>query len=503
MIHDREFESHNGHHNGLGRHSKTLRDYAGIYFRHRRLATLAFFGTLLGVTLVSFLYVAKLYKSEMQVLVKHQRTDPLITPRSVSELFDVSNDIVSEEEVNNEVNLLQAEDLLRKVVLDTGLQNRQTLSYHLFRWAYSPDEWLEHATRKLAKDLKVEAETKTHLIDVTYRSDDPRVAANVLSSLAKFYMEKHLEVHRPPKALDFFEKETADYQKQLADSETKLADYDRSANAVSSELEKDSTVQKIADFTANLGHIRANVGATQRQIQDLEQQLGATPSRLKTQEQSTDAYMLLDQDKSTLLNLELKRTELLTKYDPSHPLVQQVEQQIVEARAAVAQAEKEPTVATTTDHDPTYELLREELAKSKASLAMYQGQEEATLAVLRDMRVKAVDLDDKALMQKDLLRAARADEDNYLLYRRKREEARISDAMDTQQMVNVAVAQPPTAPSLPILSPWLVEFIGVILAVLMAIGSVFAADYLTPSFQTPDEVTEILEVPIFASIPRN
>jgi uncharacterized protein involved in exopolysaccharide biosynthesis len=499
MIPDQEY----GNTNGFGARSKTVRDYLGILFRHRRLLIFAFLGTLAGVTLISFTYVANLYQAEMQILVKHQRTDPLMTPRSISELFDVSNDIVSDEEVNNEVSLLLTPDLLKKVVLENGLQNRKKLSYYLLHWAYTPDEWVERSTRKLAKQLNVEATTKTHLIDVSYRSDDPKIAANVLSSLAKFYMEKHLDVHRPPGALGFFEKETVDYQKQLADSESKLESYDRSSNAVSSQLERDSTVQKIADFTAGLGQIRANIGATERQIQDLDQQLKSTPSRQETQEQSTDAYMLLQQDKSTLLNLELKRTELLTKYDPSYPLIHEVDEQIAEARAAVAQAEKEPTMATTTDRDPTYELLREDLAKAKATLAMHKGQEAATLTVVNDMRAKAIDLDQKALTQKDLLRAAKADEDNYLLYLRKREDARISDAMDMQKMVNVAIAQPPMAPSLPIISPWLAEFIGLLLAMLIGIGSAFVADYLTPSFHTPEEAMEILQVPIFASIPRS
>src|SRR5579863_6393427 len=176
MIPEQEY----GNHNGFGERSKTFRDYLGILFRHRRFVALAFLGTLAGVTLISFTYVANLYQAEMQILVKHQRTDPLMTPRSVSELFDVSNDVVSDEEVNNEVNLLLTPDLLRKVVLETGLQNRKKLSYYLLRWAYSPDEWVERTTRKLAKNLDVEATAKTHLIDVTYRSDDPQMAASVL-----------------------------------------------------------------------------------------------------------------------------------------------------------------------------------------------------------------------------------------------------------------------------------------------------------------------------------
>ena len=38
---------------------------------------------------------------------------------------------------------------------------------------------------------------------------------------------------------------------------------------------------------------------------------------------------------------------------------------------------------------------------------------------------------------------------------------------------------------------------------VVAIGLAFAVDYLDPSFRTPDEVREFLDVPVFASIPEN
>ena len=51
--------------------------------------------------------------------------------------------------------------------------------------------------------------------------------------------------------------------------------------------------------------------------------------------------------------------------------------------------------------------------------------------------------------QQDLMRAAKADEDNYLLYLRKREEARIGDALDERRILNVAIVEAPVAAALP------------------------------------------------------
>jgi capsular polysaccharide biosynthesis protein len=43
--------------------------------------------------------------------------------------------------------------------------------------------------------------------------------------------------------------------------------------------------------------------------------------------------------------------------------------------------------------------------------------------------------------------------------------------------------------------------LAVVLAVIIAICLAFVVDYLDPSFRTPDEVQEFLDVPVFASIP--
>jgi capsular polysaccharide biosynthesis protein len=40
-------------------------------------------------------------------------------------------------------------------------------------------------------------------------------------------------------------------------------------------------------------------------------------------------------------------------------------------------------------------------------------------------------------------------------------------------------------------------------ATLVAAGAALIADYMDPSFRTPDEVREFLEVPVFAAIPEN
>ena len=49
--------------------------------------------------------------------------------------------------------------------------------------------------------------------------------------------------------------------------------------------------------------------------------------------------------------------------------MQEAEQEVAQAKAAIAEAERAPYVNDETDRDPTFELLREDLAKNEADLA--------------------------------------------------------------------------------------------------------------------------------------
>src|ERR1700691_1253040 len=101
--------------------------------------------------------------------------------------------------------------------------------------------------------------------------------------------------------------------------------------------------------------------------------------------------------------------------------------------------------------------------------------------------MEMVKLDQQAVTQAGLLREAKADEGNYLLYLGKREQERTSDALDQKRIANVAIAVPAVTPVLPKYSPLLVMLLGLIAGFIFAIGAVYIMEYIDPSFRTPQE----------------
>jgi polysaccharide biosynthesis transport protein len=323
-----------------------------------------------------------------------------------------------------------------------------------------------------------------------------------MDKLAGLYMEKHLTVHRPTGSSEFFSKETEKYRQALAESEKRLSSFGTAEGVVAPDIQRTDLAQEAMNSVASYHHAQQTIAADEQRIKDEEAQMQATPSRSSTQQVSNTAELLLQQLETSLLAARIKRTQLALKYDPSYPLVQEADKEIAQTEAAIADAKKTNYVNQTTDRDPTYELLREDIARTQADLASQKATAATLQHSIRSMQEEMVSLDQKAVKQSDLLREVKADEANYLLYLSKREQERTSDALDQKRIGNVAIAVPPIMPVLPATSPLLVMVVGSFLAVCLSLGFVFVMDYLDSSFRTPAEVAEILRVPVLAFLPK-
>ena len=478
----------------------TLRDVLAPLFRHRRLVILSFFGVFLGSILAALLLTNR-YQAHMQILVKRERVDPVVTSETSPQMLQAAPP-VSEEEINSEVELLQSGDLLQKVVLATGLQEKEkNLIWAVLRPKENAEIRAFRAERRLAKKLKVEAVKKTDLIKVSYETADPQLAYRVLSTLADSYLEKHLAVHRPPGAFEFFQQETEQYRKSLEEAEARLARFGSEKKVASPLVERDLILQKLSEFDATLRGTQTGIAETQRRIDELEAQLKVTPPRLSTQQRASDSQVLGTLE-GTLATLELKHTDMMAHYDPDYRPLKDLEGQIAKARAQVEAAKSAPLREDTTDANPPYLWLTEELVKSRADVATLLARASATASNVQLYRQMALDLGQKELEHEDLIRNTKAEEGNFLLYLNKREEARISDALDSKRILNVAIAEAPTIPALPVHSPWYFVLLGTLLAAVVSTVAAFVSDYMDPTLRTADETKKVLEIPVLAAMPK-
>lgn len=184
--------------------------------------------------------------------------------------------------------------------------------------------------------------------------------------------------------------------------------------------------------------------------------------------------------------------------------MQELQQQIDQTQETIKQAEKSTSREETEERNPSYEWLQSELTKSNAELASLNARAAETLNVIKQYRQRLGMMDVDGVEQENLVREVKEAESNELLYKQKREEARIGDALDRQRIVNVAIAEAATVPALPAHAHWALTLLfGFLLACLVSPGVAFAVDYFDPSLRTPDELRDVLQIPVLASLPKD
>jgi uncharacterized protein involved in exopolysaccharide biosynthesis len=472
----------------------TVRDFAAMAFRRSRTLMFCFFGILLGSLLAGLLWPS--YRAETEILVRRQRVDPVVSSQQTSPLV-VSSE-VSEEELNSEVELITNEDVLRKVVQQVGL-NKPSTSFFSMLSSQDPEVRMAKAVRNLRSKLGVDSLPKTDVIRITYSSRNPAQAAQVLSVLDSVYLQKHAEVQRAPGQFDFFNRQVEVAKTSLEAAEDKLKAFPQQTGTANPTLSRDITLQKVNDMNMSLAETQAAIAESKKKIDAMEQLSTTTAPRVTTQMRQLDDAPVLQQMKSTLLALQLKQSDMASKYAPDYPPLQELNREVANTQAEV-NGEK-PLSDVTTDQNPAYSWMSSELVKDKSELRGYEAKATETEQLIRQTLASAQKLDVEGVDQQDLVRAAKAAEESYLLYLRKREEARITDALDAQRILNVAISEQPTVPTLPSQSLLMYGAVGIFLAITISAGAMFTLEYLDPSFHTPAEVEIFLNRPVLAAVP--
>lgn len=471
----------------------TLRDVAAIVFRHWRAMLIAA-AIVIVATIVTGIWTPR-YEAHMKILVESRRTDAVVSSSSVTPV-QFNGNTVTEEDLNSEVELLKGDDLLRKVVRKTGIV-RASVNGTMDEAAVAL------AARRIGRDLHVEAIRKTHVISVRYSSRDPKRASAVLDALSAAYIAKHAEVHRPSGEFTFFDQEASRFRRNLEQAQNRMAEFSVARHVISAQAERDAALQQANDFDSKAHEAHTLAAETASRIRTLEQQLAALQPRVTTSIRSSDNPQLMGQLKSTLLTLQLKKSELLTKFAPGYPLVQEVERQIAETQSSIQAADRSPLRDETTDRNPSYEVIKDEMTKARAEYSGLIARESAASAIASQYRDTARHRDEDNVIQQNLQRDVAVEQDAYLLYVRKSEEAGISDALDRRGIVNVAVAENPTVPHEPERSPSGSIFLTLALMLFGSFTTAFAIDAVDPTFRAPEELEAYLDAPVLGALPKD
>jgi uncharacterized protein involved in exopolysaccharide biosynthesis len=496
----------NNHSRGKSEAQVSVRDVVNILFRHKLIICATFLTVALGTAVVTFLMPNE-YESRMKILVKNTRSDVPITPeRTNGSTGNFSENDVSENQINSEIELLTSEDLLKQVATECGLYGGGasiSSQLGLKETPRSQAAQIEEASQQLAKDLVITPVKKSSLIEVKYTSRSPEKAAAVLRKVQDLYLEKHLKLHRPPGTYDFFKTQADQSESQLQDAEKQLSGFQQSMNVVSLTQQKDQTVQKLTEAKSKLLETQTFLREVTDRIAKVQQQLQTLAPRVVTQSRALPNQYSAERLNTLIVELQNRRTQLLTKFRPEDRLVKEVDQQIKTTRAALEKASKETATEQSTDLNPLRQTLEAELARGRVDQAGATGRHEMLAGQVQQYEAQLSRLEGITAEYENLNRKVKESADNYQLYKKKEEEARITDELDQNKITNVSVAEAPIQPQLPVKPNRPMNLIlGVFLGVLLSLGSVVVAEFVRDTVLTPRELEVLTGKRVLASLPN-
>ncbi len=473
----------------------SLRDAAVVVFRHKWMILLTF-ATTVAAALLLALFMPDQYESRAKILVKKIRVETPLTGERTDSSLD-SNEI-SESQINSEISLLKSRDLLEQVVKNTNLaRSDETLGK-------PTAQDVEKALYQLEKDLQIAPVKKANVIEISYTSKSPEVAAAVLKQLSDLYLEKHIKLHSPPGTQDFFKTQADQYESDLRAAENNVSSFQKKTGVVAIEQQKDLGLNKFVETQARLNDLNGQIKETDKRIAEIEKQLAATQTRVSTQSRIMPNQESVERFNTMLVELRNRRTQLLTKFQPEDRLVKEVDEQIRTTTDALSKAKQTTYSEQASDLNPLRQSLESELNKARIEQAGRYPLRTNLAMQVNLYRQQLEQLKGATTTNDDLTRQVKKADDSYRLYAQKQEESRISDELDKQKVSNVSILEAPTVPHVPFKTNRpLTVLLGIGMGLLLGFGCAIVAEFFRETIHTPRELEALTGMPVVATVPLN
>lgn len=454
-------------------------------FRRRQIFLLTIYIVVGAVLLLSLLMHRK-YQAQAKLMVQNLRTQAPLTT-SPSEHLVQSND-VSTTEINNEVDLLTSTGVARRAL---GLDPQGTST-----------KAEEESISTLERHLKVDPVHQSSVIDVSVIANSPDEARDLLQKVIDSYFVDRAEAARSSGAAEFFDQQVKEKARQLDQDQQDLTQFEVDHQISNLDDQIKLQTQRVAMLQDQLAQTDAQLAREQSARSAQERQLSLTPQRSKTTVRTITNQYSQERLNTELVDLESHRTELLKRYPPSDRQVVEVDEKIAITKNAITAAAQNPAGETSTDVNPVYQQLTSAVAASTAEVSGTQGARGQLAEQVAGARTRLDALEQATTEYNALERKLAQAQDDYKVYAQKRDEARISDALDKAKMFDVALVQAPIASPDPV-RPKPLLYLAAGLAFAIFLGTLLAvyADTSSEQVYSParlDELTGMRTIATFA-----
>ncbi len=457
-----------------------VRDYIDV-IKRRRLPILSVFLVIVALAAAYTFLATKRYTATTQLLIEQG------SQRSFSLQEALAVDASAMDFYQTQYRLIESRALAEKVVLALKL-------YELGEFGKPasgeeiPENWTKEAQIRKAVDaflkkIKVSPIRQSRLVDISFTSTDPKLAATVANAIAKAYMDYVLDrkLKISQMAVNFLGRRIEEQRRKLQASQLALQQYmeDNKLVNVISDNYNTITSQKLAELNQKL--IEAETSRKEAETRyKLALKARSDARRLDGIREFLDSPVI-QKVRERELELSKREAELSQKYGPRHP-------KMIALKAEKKAIEKQRIGEINQIINSLENQYQIALAKERAIRGALAKQQQQAMVTRK-----------KAIGFNVIKREVDTNQQLFNMLLAKVKEARITEEIDVGSVMVVDRAEVPMEPSRPQVK--LNMALAVVGGLLVALLWGFLLEYMDNTIKLPSQIEDQMGLPLLGSVP--
>ena len=234
------------------------------------------------------------------------------------------------------------------------------------------------------------------------------------------------------------------YADRLLEARAALTAFHQTASLFSMPQQQSADIDGLQSTASQLKETEVKIVEQQARLVANHREVSSLSDRMTTQVRAIPNQMAVQQLSTMLADLQNRRITLAVKFKPGDRLIKELDQQIASTQEQLHHLQTEPATEETTDVNPIRETAASEISRGQVELRALEARKAALTTT------RTAYLDELTGMEKDSIKLQQLQQeetealDNYKLYTRKMDEARLADWLDRAKFSNVAMVETPT-----------------------------------------------------------
>lgn len=388
--------------------------------------------------------------------------------------------------VETQIQMMESTEIARQVIRELQLDRHPDFNRALRKRREEPPGTVALAPPAQETDdqapaalpgLRVRRRPETYLLEVSYRSSSPDLAAAIANAAARAFVEQGFlsQYQNTAELSKWLNRQLEGIKAKLERSQQDLRNYERAHNVVNPEDRSNILNQQLQ--TLQDAMTRAQ---TERLRKQSEFQAAGTGD--------LDALAISDQGEpltrlaERVETMELQLSESATQLGPNHPNYKRMEAQLNRAKQSLEAVKKKV------------------LGRLEADYKQAQSRENALSLAVSSAKAEMDRLSVYGAEYSILKRDVESQTKLYEELLKKVNEASINASIKTTNLRLVGLASRPGGPIYPVIH--LNVLMALVLSTALGVALALAADYLDRTLRSSEQVEQWLHMPVLATVPR-